>query len=176
MRAWKKGPQRPARPASRQATPEELVADLMDFLRRKFYAAGEWVTFQKESKHLKAWVVLEPAKWLDDQGLSIPVDDYRSLFLNVMQDALSHGNLGEITYRPAWLRRVIQSHLAHHGDAIREKAKSLRTLAEHQILSLGRIAQNAAPDPVRTLAAAARLLERKPRVEKAPARDQLSLL
>ena len=152
-----------------QPTSEALRNDLLDFLQRKFYQ-GHPVAFAKDRKRLLDWVVLWPAKWLNERGITLPGDRYREIFMAVFMDGLRFGNTGNITYLPAWLAKVIQSHFDHHGEEIYDRAKSIRSLADHVMHSLGRLTPHA-PDPVRHLAAAARLL--KPR--KAPPKRPLNL-
>ena len=166
-------PQRP-QPARKQATPVELRDDLLAFLERKFYA-GHRIAFAKDRPRLLAWVVLWPAKWLDDRGVTIPADRYREIFMSVFMDGLRFGNTANITYLPAWLAKVIQSHFACHGDELYNEAKSLRTVLEATTLALGRLAKPSA-DPVRDLAQAARLLKAPKRLQKSPVKQQLTLL
>jgi hypothetical protein len=68
--------------------------------------------------------------------------------------------------------------LKHHGEAIYEQAKSLRTISENTLLSLGKAASSGAPDPVAVMAAARRdlLQARKAKHPSKSQPDQLSLL
>lgn len=167
---------RPKRPTfqRKQQTSQELRDDLMGFLQRKFYD-GHPIEFRKDYRRLLDWVVLWPAKWLIEKGVSLPDDRYREIFMSVFMDALRFGNTDGINYLPAWLGRVIQSHFAVHGDEIYESAKSLRTLVEHALLSAGKAAV-ARPDPVRELAALARLVKAPKPVKKPSQKEQLNLL
>ncbi|MGA2178823.1 MAG: hypothetical protein ABSH15_04490 [Verrucomicrobiota bacterium] len=158
----------------KQQTSQELKDDLMGFLQRKFYE-GHAVEFRKDYRRLLEWVVLWPAKWLIEKGVSLPDDRYREIFMTVFMDSLRFGNTDGIKYLPAWLAKVIQSHFAVHGDEIYESAKSIRTLAEHALLSAGKALQ-ARPDPVRELAAAARLVKPAKAAKKPSQKEQLSLL
>lgn len=166
-----------AKPARKQPTPDDLVADLLDFLERKFYP-GHHLAFVKDKPRLLDWVVLWPATWLEKRGVTIPPAEYRSLFFQIFFDGLAHTDLEKIKYLPAWLRMVIRSHFDHHGEAIYQQAKSVRALAEHTLLTLGKMV-TPTTDPIREMAAARRLLHAS---KKAPARklqkpsSQLSLL
>lgn len=166
-------PQRPA-PSRKQPTPIELRDALLGFLERKFYQ-GHRVEFAKDRPRLLAWVVLWPAKWLDQRAVTIPADRYRQIFESVFMDGLRFGNTGNITYLPAWLAKVIQSHFAIHGDEIYDEGKNLRAVLERTLLVAGK-QLGQAPDPVRELAQAARLLKAPKRVPKAPVNAQLTLL
>jgi hypothetical protein len=167
---------RPPRPTfqRKQQTSQDLRDDLMQFIQRKFYE-GHAVQFQKDYRNLLDWVVLWPAKWLIEKGVSLPDDRYRATLMSILMDALRFGNTEVIRYLPAWLGQVIQKHFAIHGDEIYESAKSIRTLAEHALLSAGKAAV-ARPDPVRELAAAARLVKPTKARSKTAVKEQLSLL
>jgi hypothetical protein len=167
---------RPKLPAfqRKQQTSQELLDDLLGFLERKFYE-GHRVEFLKDRRRLLAWVVLWPAVWLHERGVTLPDDRYRQIFMAVFMDALRLGDTGNIKYLPAWLAKVIQSHFAVHGDEIYEQAKSIRTLTEHALLSAGKAIQ-ARPDPVRELAVAARLVKAAKPARKPTQKEQLSLL
>lgn len=166
-------PQRRA-PSRKQATPVELRDELLAFLERKFYQ-GHRIEFVKDRPRLLAWVVLWPAKWLNDRGVTIPADRYREIVMGIFMDSLRFGQVEKVTYFPAWLAKVIQSHFAVHGDEIYDEGKNLRTVVETTTMALGRL-QVASPDPVRELAQAARLLKTKKRPAKAPVKQQLTLL
>jgi len=158
----------------KQQTSEELRDDLLGFLQRKFYA-GEAVAFAKDRRLLLKWVVLFPAGWLNERGVTLPPERYREVFMKVMLEALTCGNTGAIHYRPAWLAKVIQSHFAVHGEEIYEEAKSARALAEHAVFMLGKLRKEE-PDPVRELARAASLLVASKPVRKTTVNGQLDLL
>jgi len=157
-----------------QPTSEALRNDLLDFLQRKFYQ-GHPVAFAKDRKRLLDWVVLWPAKWLNERGITLPGDRYREIFMAVFMDGLRFGNTGNITYLPAWLAKVIQSHFAVHGDEIYDEGKNLRAVLDRTLLVAGRQV-NRSPDPVRELAQAAHLLQAKKRPQKPPVKAQLTLL
>ena len=143
------------RPKVKQQTPQELLDTLLDFIRRKFYETDP-VNFAKDRRRLLDWVVLWPASWLEERGVTVPADQYREIFFNVFLEAKALGT-DKIKYRPAWLAQVIQSHFDHNGEKIYEKAKSMRNLVENAMLMTGKLAA-AVPDPVRELHLARRLI------------------
>lgn len=159
----------------RQQTPKEMLDGLLDFVARKFYE-GDGLGFVKDKPRLLKWVLLYPAKWLDERGVTITTERYRKLVNDVLMEALRHGNTAQIGYRPAWLGKVIQSHLAIHGEELYGEAKSARSLAENALLMVGRLSTSRQDDPVKTLVAASRLLERKKPHNKPVGKDQLNLL
>lgn len=70
-----------------------------------------------------------------------------------------------VTYRPAWLRMVIQSHFKIHGEEYYEEAKSTRAIVEQTLLLVGK-RPTAAPDPVAQLALANQVLATRKRTKK----------
>ena len=171
-------PRPPVTPRAGQATSQELLDALCDFVRRKFYPTDP-VEFAKDRPRLLKWVILYPAKWLDERSVTMPPDRYRAVLESVLMDALRFGATGQITYRPAWLAQVVQSHFRAHGEEYYETAKALRDLAPNALRTIltNRVAPP--PDPVRELALAARLLKtkkRKSQQSSPPVNPQLTLL
>jgi hypothetical protein len=158
----------------KQPTPQELLDGLLDFLSRKFYQ-NHPLQFAKDRPRLLDWVVLWPARWFDERGVTIPATEYRKIFESVFMQALVFGKAEKITYFPAYLAKVIQSHFAMHGEEYYESAKSMRNQVDHALLIAGS-ARHAAPDPVRELAQAARLVKPKKLPRKPPVNAQLTLL
>jgi hypothetical protein len=165
-------------------TSQELLQDLLDFLQRKFYPDRP-KAFAQDRRRLLDWVILWPAKWLDERGVTIPATQYKDLFFRVFMDGLRFGNTGNVTYLPAWLAKVIQSHFVHHGDEIYQQAKSVRTMTENAMVLAGRLVvkNESISDPVRDLANAALLLKKTSRRKSdrnsdrnTPKKRQLTLL
>ena len=150
-----------------QATSQELTDDLLEFIQRKFYE-GDVAGFTKDKRRLLLWVVLWPATYLDERGVTLPGSRLKEIFMDTVMLALQQGNTGNIKYRPAWLGRVIQSHFKIHWDEIYQEAKSSRSLADHALLVAGRLPVAPAADPTRQMAATARLLKGCKRKIKRP--------
>ena len=168
-------PKSTGRIPSRQYTSQEIRDELLRFIEQKFYP-GQPVAFAKDRPRLLKWVVFEFSTWLDRREVTLPSQRFLQILRDqVLMEAVRNGNTGAIDYRPGYLRHVVQQHLAHHGDEIYEEAKSIRTLADRALWATQRIAP-AAPDPVRELASAARLLKSAKRPVKRPENDQLTLL
>ena len=125
---------------------------------------------------LLKWVVCYPATWLKAREVSLSKDRYKVILEGILMDALRFGNTGSITYLPAYLGKVVQTHFDVHGDEIYDEAKSIRTLAEKAISVAGQVVGRPAPDPVMELAAAARLLKPKTTCRKPSVKGQLNLL
>lgn len=122
--------------------------------------------------------MLYPASWLNERAVTLPGDRYRAIMSGILIDAAAHLAQSKVTYLPAYLRQVVQSHWRIHGEAYYEEAKSMRNLVEHAVIIAGKN-RVAAPDPVRELAQAASLLRatKRPKTVLKPApNDQLTLL
>jgi hypothetical protein len=162
-----------------QITSQELTDDLLDFIRRKFYE-GDAVGFNKDKRRLLQWVVLWPATYIEERGVTLPPVRYKKLFIGIMMLALQQGNTGQIIYRPAWLGKCVQSHFKIHWDEIYQEAKSARSLAEHTLTIAGRLPVAKKPDPIAEMALAAKLVKGTGRtrktVLKAPLNQQQILL
>lgn len=164
---------------AKQTLSQEFIDDLLGFIRRKFYE-GDAVGFNKDKRRLLLWVVLWPAEYINDRGVTLPPERYKEIFMGVMLLALQQGNTGNIIYRPAWLGKCVQSHFRIHLDEIYQEAKSARSLAEHALTLTGKLPLAKEHDPVSEMALAARLLKGTGRTKKAtlkaPLNQQQSLL
>ncbi len=168
-------PNRQDRPRPKQQTSKEILDSLLDLIRRKFYP-GEPGEFAKDRRRLLQWVVLWPAReWFAEKAVAVPGERYREILSRIIIEAAAH-QAQEIKYRPAWLARTVQSHFAVHGEEIYQEAKSARTLAEHALLTLGKLPVQAQDRTVSDFTAASVLLDRKKVVKPAPRNGQLSLL
>jgi hypothetical protein len=163
-----------ARP--KQITSQELLDNLLGFIRRKFYQDNP-ASFFKDRSRLLSWVVLYPATWLNYRAVTVPSTQYQELLEKVLMDTLRFGQATKVTYLPAYLRQVVQTHFQHHGEELYEAAKSTRNMVEHAMLTAGRIAPQPAQDPIRELAQAASLLkQKKPTPARQKPTSQLDLL
>ncbi|HEX7861819.1 MAG TPA: hypothetical protein VF773_15905 [Verrucomicrobiae bacterium] len=142
-------------PRPKQQLPAEIVADVQSAIRNQFYgdALDRW---PKDQHFIKREFTLYFASWLDKRGVSLPPHQYKQILLERLNEIKVHGNTRAIKYWPGYLKHVLQEHLKHHGEEIYEQAKSLRTLAENTLLSLGKAATDGSPDPVAAMAAARR--------------------
>lgn len=164
----------------RQPTPKELTDACLGILRRKFYSfpGGDRAFFQQRRDLLRR-VVLWPASWLNNKGVTIHGDAYREIFMKVFMQAAAHVE-SKIKYPPAYLAQVIQSHFKIHGEDYYEEAKATRNQVDHVMLMAGQLARQAAPsaDPIREMANARQILSsgaRKKTVTQPPIKTQLNL-
>jgi len=164
------------KPVRRQQTSPELIGECLDFLERKFYL-GHPIPFSKDRPRLLAWVVLWPARWFNKRGVTISPERYREIFMHVFLEAIAHGFQSKITYPPAYLAHVIQSHFDHHGEEYYEAAKSIRDNTVLKGILAGQLQPSAAqPDPIREMAQAARLLATKKKAPLTTKPNQLTLI
>jgi hypothetical protein len=119
----------PSRPEIKQPLPPELIGQCLSFLQRKFYD-GHADTFAQDRQRLLKWVVLWPAKWLDERAVTLPLNRYREIFMAVFMDAAMFQQQAKVNYLPAYLRVVLERHFDHHGEDYYHEAKSIRTLAD----------------------------------------------
>jgi hypothetical protein len=171
-----------ARQQLRQPTPKELTDDCLNILRRKFYNfPGGDKAFYQQRRDLLRRVVLWPAAWLNNKGVTLHGDAYRAIFTKVFLQAAAHVET-KIKYPPAYLAQVIQSHFKIHGEEYYEAAKATRDQVDHVLMMVGQLAQQAkpAPDPVRQMAEAVALFKAPKRALKSTVKpagqDQPNLL
>src|SRR5215469_1781942 len=130
MQTPKKGPQDCR---LKQTVAQDLRDDLLRLLWTKFHRddpGGDSVvarSFAQDRDRLLKWVILWPAAWLNNRGVTLPADRYKQIFSSIILEAVRHGNTSRIKYRPAWLKTVLQSHFRIHGEEYYNEAKSART-------------------------------------------------
>lgn len=165
----------PARP--KQTVAQDLRDDLLNLIRNKFYSSSgdDAKCFAQDRSRLLAWVILAPAVWLNKRGVTFPADRYKKIFSDIILDAVRHGNTSKVSYRPAWLKHVMQSHWDHHGEEYYNEAKNARALADHALHVLGKLKVAPEPDPVRELAAASALLARTKPTKKPSQKQSANL-
>lgn len=158
---------KPQRPPRIQQTPKEVLDSLLALVRRKFYE-GDAKGYFKDQRNLLQWALLWPAReWFKPKDVELPPERYREIMATVIIEAAAHVR-GRIHYRPAFLKMVIQSHFAVHGEEYYEEAKSLRTATERALFGLGKLPARTVPSLVDQFTAASRLLDvTKPKRKKA---------
>lgn len=164
------------RPPKKQPRTEDVQGAILRFIQGHFYQ-GQALAFAKDRPRLLKWVVWKLASYLDEKAVTIPGDRYIEIMLvkpGILMEALRFGDTGNITYLPAWLGKVVESHLRIHGEDYYTEGKALRNHLEGALTIAHRGLQGR--DPVREMAEAARLLKpsKKPAV-KPPSKAQLSL-
>ena len=170
--------------AQTEQTPAELVADLLGVVRAQFYpdslvaderARKRWF----QDQHLiKSWVILWPAKWLDERGVWLPPERYRAALLGIFNEVKQHGDTGGVKSWPRYLAMCVQSRFKIRAEEFLKEGKEARTIVEHVALGLAKPAQAAearrGEGLVRALAAAGAVLGgSKKRSKKEPVASRL---
>lgn len=171
----KKRPANYERP--KQACPAELVHSLLGVIRRQFCAQltdKQWYENQRFFKR----VILYPAKYLNERGVTLPPDRYQAILQDVFQEIKRHGQTAVVGFWPGYLLKCVQEHFAHHGEDYYSEGKSLRSMTERALMGFGRAREAAqAADPVAPMAQAYAILSRPKRRQKPSGKQpQLSLL
>ncbi len=162
----------------RQILPEEIIGDVMSFIRRQFYSDAEPRRWFQDADFLKREFVTWPANWLNSRGVTLPPQRYKSILMDVLMGVQRHGQTGVVKFWPGYLGKVIQDHFAHNGETYYEEGKSIRTVLERAMFGINNQVQVRRPDPVETLSQIHKILVHK-RVSNRPCKTpakQLSLL
>lgn len=161
-----------------EQTPAELVAELLGVVRRQFYpdslvddarAQKRW--FQ-EQHLIKSWVVLWPAKWLDERGVWLSPERYRGALLGIFDEIKRHGDTAGVENWPRYLATCVQSRFKIRAEEFLEEGKAARTVVERVALGLAKPAKAAdarrGADLVKALADAKTVLQRGGKRAKKP--------
>lgn len=159
-------PKRPfKKPFRRQPTSLEMRDELLRFIQSKFYP-GDFVRFAKDRRMLLKLVVLKFAVYLDEKAVTLAEARYMEIVRDkILMEAVRFGKIEQVKYPPAYLGQILDSHLRIHGEDYYEEAKAIRHLVNNA-LSLVPRTVTPAPDGVRELAAASRLLTPQKRAVK----------
>lgn len=179
---------KPATLAVETRPAQQVAADLRDtilgYIRTHWYQDLPPERFFADRSLLLRFVVLWPARWLAERGVSLPAERYKEIMVGggkvrgILPDAAT---LGEPAKNPIrYLGHVVQSHWRIHGETYYEEAKALRPRID-QLLSQIQTAATAASGSRRTaveLMADAAALAAPTKRRKAPAKPaaQLDLL
>jgi hypothetical protein len=149
---------RPAPERPRQDVGRQIVDDLLGVIRGQFYPDAK--SFYQDRAFLQRNVVLWPAKWLDQRGVTLPPARYKEILLEVFTGIKQHGQTGAVRYWPGYLMKCVQDHFKHHGEDYYEEGKSVRNLAERAVMAAALAGKDrpVADDSVRQLAKAQALV------------------
>jgi len=158
----------------KQQTPAEMVGSLMGAVRSNFYGEipEKWFADQH---FIKRNVVLWPANWLNEKGVTLPPERYKAIMLALFVEIKVNAT-GPLKYPPGFLMKCVQDHFRIQGEKYYDEGKTIRSKADLALLSA--INAPRAADPVAALADAHRILTGHKRLKKRdiPARSQMSLL
>ena len=154
-----------------QALPGEIIGDLMGVIRNSFYPGDDrWF---KDQHFIRRHVVTWPAAWLYGKGVTLALERYKQIIVDVFIGIKQHGQTEAVRYWPGYLKHCLQMHFKVHGDEIYAEAKAVRHQVETALLACQR-AGKAGPDPIEVIAMA-RHISRPGRVQRKQ-KGQLNLL
>lgn len=135
---------------------EQLLAGLLDDVRRRFYPGKPVAEFQRDRRRLLV-ALCWPADWLARRGLFCPPTRYRALVVARLDAVRAHGDPACYgAFFPSYLLKCLQDHFAHHGDDLHDELKHIRNALEGVTGSL-RYAESEATVQARQIDALARV-------------------
>lgn len=169
-------PKKPAAaPRATQETPEEIINDLMQFIRSAFYQQNP--AWFKDQHFIRERVVTWPASWLDGRGVTLPPGRYKEILINIFMIIKQNGNTGSVQYWPRYLLHCVQQHFKHHGDEIYEEGKSLRAITDLALSTCRRSMEtNRSADQVAAIAQVHQALTSRKKKAMVQPKEQLDLL
>jgi hypothetical protein len=149
-----------SKPRPEQETPATMVADLLQMIRGQFYGDLPTEQWFKDRAFMTKNVVLWPATWLNERGLTLAPSRYQQILVEKINDAKR--NATAAIYRPTgYLMKCVQDHFRHHEDELHDEAKAFTASVERAV---GQLSAAPAADPVAAMATAAEVLQPKRRV------------
>jgi hypothetical protein len=155
--------------------PDVMVEELMQMIRGQFYGDAGARTWPRDQQVIRRDVVLWPAAWLKDKGLTMTPVRYRALLIEKLNDVKRNCAQASFKYLPAYLAKCVQDHFRFHEDEINAEAKAI-TGSVHSVLSKLKVAP--AADPIWAMAGVHAILTARKRAKKQapPAPQQGELL
>jgi hypothetical protein len=155
---------------------DELVADLLALIQRRFYAQRPPADFQRDRRTL-LYALTWLAAWLEHRGLTCTPARYRAWLTERLEAIAVHGDPARYGgYFPAYLLKCLQDWLRHHGDELDTELKHVRNALDQVLQSAGfatRVQREARH--LEVLAATHRLLHARRAQRTASDAHQLSL-
>ncbi|HYE32617.1 MAG TPA: hypothetical protein VEH27_14410 [Methylomirabilota bacterium] len=142
------------KPRPEQQTPVEIVNDLLFSIRNQFYIDAPTKKWAQDSAFIRRNVVLWPAAWLNNRGVTLPPARYKEIILGVLNEVKVHGKTAVVKYWPGYLKHCLQEHFKHQGERYYEEAKALRASIETALQMAG--SATAKVDPITVMAEARR--------------------
>jgi hypothetical protein len=155
---------------------DELVAELLATIQRRFYATRPPTDFQRDRRPL-LYALTWLAAWLEHRGLTCTPARYRAWLAERLEAIAAHGDPARYGgYFPAYLLKCLQDWLRHHGDELDTELKHVRNALDQVLRSAGfatRVQREA--QQIAVLAATHRLLHARRTQRNASDLHQLSL-
>lgn len=136
--------------------PSDITTDLLQAVRSAFYQDLSDKRFHQDTRLLTQWVITWPANWLRERGVSMKPKRYKSLLLELIQEARNHCQI-QVKSPPRYLATCIQKHFEVHGEEYYCEGKAARDQIGDIIDGINH-ARNSGPDPVEILAQVHRVL------------------
>ena len=114
--------------------PDELTAQFLRNIQRKFYASAERQFFQERNLLLQALTF--PAAYLHQRGVKYPADRYKEILTTIIRTINTHGNLAEVRSPGRYLLHAVQTHMQHHGEDYYTAAVRTRSALADVMLGL----------------------------------------
>lgn len=154
-----------------------VIDDYLHRLRNQFYDDVKKFSQQR-------WILIkgitELADWLEIRGARLPDRRYRQILDEIIVGIQRYGDTGRIQYFCRYFLHVVQKHIAHHGEAYYEEAKSFRNALDQATDTLtGKAAkkvQEAKDDTTDRLAEIHRAIRIKARRPAKKLADQMTFL
>lgn len=156
-------------PARVTKAPDVMIEELLAALNTSFYAGKDAKAWLRDARDLKL-VLLWPATWLTQRGISLPADRYEAILREIIGGIRQHGDTAAIRHFPTYFAHTVQRWFVHHGEELYEERKRARNFMDAALRAATRNA-SAEPDPTAALAAAHRVLATGKRAAKAPKND-----
>lgn len=152
-------------PARGPAALEGAVPELLEVIRRRFYATAPPAHFHRDYRML-LYALTWPAGWLDSRGLNCSPARYQALIAERLEAICVHGDPARYgAYFPAYLLTCLQDWFQHRGDELYAELKHIRNALDRILGSVGVVSEvQRHAHHIELLAATHRLLHaRRPR-------------
>lgn len=166
-----------ARPPTSTEPTEELINTLLTHLNAQFYSEGNPKRFFQDQRQLVG-VLTWPATWLNQRGITLPLDRYEKILREIIAGIQRHGDTGKIKHFPAYFEHTVKQWFVHNGESLYEELKSIRNVLDLRFLKGLTPEVPKGPNPIDVLAQANRVLAVQKRNRKVTSddADQLSFL
>lgn len=105
--------------------PEQMVAGLLDLVRRDLYRGKpEKAWFSQQQLVKKA--LLYPATWLNQREVEIPVARYQAIVEGIVATMVRNGRLEDVSFMSRYLLTCVQRHMEVHGDEYYREGVAIR--------------------------------------------------
>lgn len=159
----------------KQLMPEQMVAELLAYIRQQFCPDIDAKPWGQMSHFIKRHSIMWAAAFIHGKGFTLPVAEYDKIMREIFLGIKLHGKTGSISYWPAYLSKCVQEHWRHNWEKYYEASKSMTTIADAAIVGLARTPVRSGPT-VEPIAAALRVLNAHRRKPKIKPPGQLSLI